>query len=77
MRRVQGEVLDVNAVKKLRKGSYELQFSKSGFHILSVIVQIDPSARTSGSVYGWPLAAPRRNHRFSHVQGKAGCEGNG
>jgi hypothetical protein len=34
------------SVKKLPKGSYELEFSKPGFDTLSVIVQIDPSGRS-------------------------------
>ena len=33
-------------VKKLPKGSYEVEFSRSGFNVLSVIVQIDPSAQS-------------------------------
>ena len=34
------------SVKKLPKGSYEVEFSRGGFNTLSVIVQIDPSERS-------------------------------
>jgi len=33
-------------VKKLAKGSYEVEFSRGGFDTLSVIVQVDPVARS-------------------------------
>jgi hypothetical protein len=34
------------SLKKLAKGSYEVEFSRSGFNTFSVIVQVDPSAQT-------------------------------
>jgi Carboxypeptidase regulatory-like domain len=46
--KIAGATTDDNgrfSLKKLRKGSYELQFTKGGLNTLSVIVQIDPSTQ--------------------------------